>query len=88
MLRASEPCWTRVTADGKVRFAGLLAARDSRIVNALETIEVRAGNAGALEIQANGNEVPPIGPKGQIRTAVITQAGTQVRTPSPDPDFR
>jgi cytoskeletal protein RodZ len=86
-LSATEACWTRVTADGKILFAGLLAAGDSRLINATETVNVRAGNAGALAIKLNGNDVPPIGPKGQIRTVTLTLAGAQVRTPTPDPDF-
>jgi hypothetical protein len=85
LLAASDLCWTRITADGKVLFAGMLNAGESREVDAASVVDVRAGNAGALVVKLNGNEIPPLGPKGQIRTVVLTRDGAQVRTPTPDP---
>lgn len=84
-LTAIEPCWTRIIADGKTLFAGLLAAGEHKTVDANETVTIRAGNAGGLELKLNGDDVPPLGPKGQIRTITLTQAGAQVRTPTPEP---
>ncbi len=83
-ISATEPCWTRVTADSKVVFEGVLAAGDSRSITAAASIIVRAGNSGALAIQLNGKDVPPFGPKGQVRTVVLTPLGSQVRTPTPE----
>jgi cytoskeletal protein RodZ len=85
LLAASEACWTRITADGKVLFAGTLNAGETREINAATVIDLRAGNAGALAVKLNGSDIPPLGPKGQIRTVVLTPEGAQVRTPTPDP---
>lgn len=84
-VEASEPCWTRVTADGKTLFTGILTPGDAKMFDATEKVNIRAGNAGALAIKLNGNDVPAIGPKGQIRIVDLTASGAQVRTPTPDP---
>ena len=84
-LTASAPCWTRIVVDGKTQFAGLLTAGEQRTLEADTNVTIRAGNAGALALKLNGNDVPAIGPKGQIRTVTLTAAGAQVRTPTLDP---
>ena len=84
-VEASEACWARVTVDGKTLFTGTLAPGEPKQFDGTETVQIRAGNAGALAIKLNGNEVPTIGPKGQIRIVELTAAGAQVRTPTPDP---
>jgi cytoskeletal protein RodZ len=85
LLAASDLCWTRITVDGKVLFSGMLNAGESREVNAASVVDVRAGNAGALNVKLNGNDIPPLGPKGQTRTVILTQDGAHVRTPTPEP---
>jgi cytoskeletal protein RodZ len=85
LLAASDSCWTRITADGKVLFAGTLNAGESRQVNAASVVDVRAGNAGALTLKLNGSAVPALGPKGQTRTVILTPDGAHVRTPTPEP---
>ncbi len=84
-VEASEPCWARVMVDGKTQFAGTLTPGDAKRFDAEENVNIRAGNAGALAIKLNGNDVPAIGPKGQIRIVTLTASGAQVRTPTPDP---
>jgi cytoskeletal protein RodZ len=83
-ITAKSACWTRITADGKVLFAGILNAGESRLVNAASEIDLRAGNAAALAVQLNGNEVPPLGPEGQVRTVSLTPAGAHVIAPTPE----
>lgn len=83
VVSADEPCWTQITADGKVLFAGTLGSGETKMVNASAVVSVRAGNAGAIKLKLNGNDVAPIGPKGQIRVVTLTPSGAQVRTPTP-----
>ena len=85
LLAASDRCWTRITADGKVLFEGVLNSGETRQVNAASVVDLRAGNAGALALKLNGSEIPPLGPKGQIRSVVLTSSGAHVLTPIPDP---
>jgi cytoskeletal protein RodZ len=83
VVTADEPCWTQITADGKVLFAGTLGSGETKMVNASAVVSVRAGNAGAIKLKLNGSDVAPIGPKGQIRVVTLTPSGAQVRTPTP-----
>jgi cytoskeletal protein RodZ len=83
-ITARAACWTRITADGKVLFAGILNAGETRLVNAASEINLRAGNAAALAVQLNGNDVPPLGPEGQVRTVSLTPAGVHVIAPTPE----
>jgi cytoskeletal protein RodZ len=85
LLAASDLCWTRITADGKVIFTGILNPGETRQVNAASVVDLRAGNAGGLTVKLNGSDIPPLGPKGQTRTVVLTADGAHVRTPTPDP---
>jgi cytoskeletal protein RodZ len=84
LITAKATCWTRITADGKVLFAGMLNAGETRLVNAASVVSVRAGNAGGLAVKLNGNDVPPLGPEGQVRTVSLTPAGAQVIAPTPE----
>jgi cytoskeletal protein RodZ len=85
LVAASDSCWTRITADGKVLFTGMLNAGESREINAASVVDLRAGNAGALALKLNGSDIPPLGPKGQIRSVILTVDGAHVRTPTPEP---
>lgn len=85
LVAASDACWTRITVDGKVLFTGMLNAGETREVNAASVVDLRAGNAGALALKLNGMDVPPLGPKGQIRSVILNSSGAHVRTPIPDP---
>ena len=80
-ISANDSCWTRVTADGKVLFAGVLKPGETRDIRAATSVTLRVGNAGALSVKLNGAEVQPIGPKGQVRIVDLTAAGAQVKTP-------
>lgn len=88
VLTASEQAWVSVSADGKVTFAGLMQPNERRAINANEKVKIVAGNAGGLEISLNGKAIEPLGPHGQVRTVLLTEAGAYVvpRTPpSPAP---
>ncbi len=83
-LTANDSCWARITVDGKMLFAGTLAAGDTKTLDASSEVTIRAGNAGAIGLKLNGNAVPALGPAGQIRSVTLTKAGAQVRMPSPE----
>lgn len=83
VLSASEPAWVSVTADGKSAYVGVLQANEKKEISASEKVKVVAGNAGGIGISLNGKAIDAIGPKGQVRTVELTQAGAHVipRTP-------
>ena len=46
---------------------------------------MQVGNAGGVEITANGKPVGDIGPKGEVRTIDFTQSGFHIIQPATKP---
>lgn len=61
-----ERCWTQVIADGVLAFEGMLWAGDARSFSAQNSITVRLGNAGAVEVSCNGQDYGYLGDVGQV----------------------
>ena len=91
-IRATEEVWIRVTADGKVAFAGTLRPGQSRAFQGQANMNLLTGNAGGLEPVFNGKPLGPLGPRGQIRVLELTPAEHRILerkpppAPSPAPD--
>ena len=63
-LAFTDKCWLAVYADDVKVYEGMLSAGDSRTFTAAENISVRYGEIAAVEIEVNGQRVPPTGEKG------------------------
>ena len=68
-----EKTWLSVSADGKEIYSGILQTAESKELEGQRTARVRAGNAGGIQVVFNGKTIGPLGPKGQVRTAVFTR---------------
>jgi hypothetical protein len=66
-LKAIEPAWIAISIDGRQTAARLLDAGQMEIIESGGAIRIRLGNAGGVEISANGKPVGPVGAKGQVR---------------------
>lgn len=64
----SDTCWMRVVTDGTIAFEGELAAGEERSFQAQEAIQLRLGNAGAVEVSCNGQSFGYLGGAGQVVT--------------------
>ena len=88
-VAALETVWISATTDGK-KTATVLKPGQSRRFAANERASLFIGNAGGLEIRVNGKPLGPIGPRGQLRTVVITPEGVSITNPrekkEPPPD--
>jgi cytoskeleton protein RodZ len=84
-VRSTSPAWIRVSADGKYVFTGTLQPGQPQAFGAAVALNIRTGNAGALQITYNGNAVPSLGPQGQVRTVEFTPAEFKVLAPAPKP---
>ena len=88
-VAALETVWISATTDGK-KTATVLKPGQSRRFAANERASLFVGNAGGLEIRVNGKPLGPIGPRGQLRTVVITPEGVSITNPrekkEPPPD--
>lgn len=81
---AAEPTWVSVRSEGKLLFAGTLQPKETRLVEAAGTTQLRIGNAGGVEISVNGKPVGPLGPRGQIRIVQISGDSVQITAPAQD----
>ena len=59
----------------KQTFAKLLDTDQTKNIDSAGTVRVRLGNAGGVEITANGKSLGRVGQKGQVRTIEFTLAG-------------
>jgi cytoskeletal protein RodZ len=73
--------WVLVQADGERAFAGILepGAKDSW--TASQRIVLRSGNAGAVRVTLNGEDLGLFGETGQVVEQEWTAAGVPTRTP-------
>lgn len=82
-IEVSEPVWVMASSDGQIQFQTTLQPQQPRVVTAQNVVRLRVGDAGALAVKLNGQPQPPVGPKGQVRTVILTPKGMQVLTPPP-----
>jgi cytoskeletal protein RodZ len=86
-VTATEPVWVRAVSDGKYQFSGTLEANQTRTVDANESVLLRLGNAGSVNIVLNGKPIGAVGPRGQVRNVQLTPGGFQIvaapKSPAP-----
>jgi len=81
-----DGAWVRVWADSKSVIDGLVLQPGTvKTVAAAETVRIRTGNAGSLQVSVNGKPAGPLGPKGQVRVVEITGEGVHILPPPPKP---
>ncbi|MBX5495311.1 MAG: helix-turn-helix domain-containing protein [Bryobacteraceae bacterium] len=78
-VKAVEDTWLSITADGNQVIKRLLPAGESRRIQANEQITMVTGNAGGVQVIANGQPLESIGPRGQVRVVDVTRSGVNVR---------
>jgi len=84
---AVERVFVRISVDGKIVFEGRLAPRESKLFEADDQVTILTGNAAALRITFNGNDLGFMGSVGEVLTRVylITGAATPTATIPPTP---
>lgn len=86
-LSAIEPTWLSIIADGRRAFSGILEAADTKIFEAHENVRIRTGNAGGVNVTLNGKALGAIGPRGQVRTMILTKDAYEILPPEPHMSF-
>ena len=71
-IAAQADCWLMVKADKDVVFERLMRAGEHFSHEALKSVTLSAGNAGALTLTINGKPARPLGTAGQVVTTTIT----------------
>jgi cytoskeletal protein RodZ len=70
-LSTSDECWISVVADSQPAVERLLQAGQAEVVDARQSMVLRAGNAGALNWTINGAVGRPLGSSGQVVTVRV-----------------
>ena len=73
----SNECWVRVVVDGTPAFQGMMTAGQSRSFEAKEKIAFTLGNAGAVEVIVNEQNLGFLGGSGQVIDREFKAPGTQ-----------
>jgi cytoskeleton protein RodZ len=60
------PAWIRVRCDSETVFEKVAPPGFSRTFEASHTVGIRAGDAGAVHVEVNGQDVGPLGDPGQV----------------------
>ena len=77
-LKATEPTWVGVYVDDKLTFAKVMEPAESKTIESSGKIRIRLGNAGGIEIIANGKPVGVVGRKGEARTVEFKTDGFRI----------
>ncbi len=63
---ATEGVWVRVTIDGQLAQEGLLAVGERTLWSGKQSVHIRSGNARALSISINGQNLGPLGTQDEV----------------------
>ncbi|MGI6739951.1 MAG: helix-turn-helix domain-containing protein [Brevefilum sp.] len=77
--------WVQVTSDEEVVFEGRLIPGNAYDYFGQETVEVLTGNAGAIQIYFNDEDIGALGVVGQVSDLIFTQSGLVLPTPTNTP---
>jgi cytoskeleton protein RodZ len=80
-----QQAWVQVTIDGEVIFTGRLLPGNAYDYAAETTLEVLTGNAGALQIYFNDQDIGSAGLIGQVEILVFRDTGLVLPTPTNTP---
>lgn len=79
VIKSKEDCWLRVTADEKVVFQRVLSKGSVERWQADNKIELWVGNAAGIDVELNGQNIGPLGRRGQvIKNIVMTREGVSI----------
>ena len=68
IITAIEECWVHSTADKTDTRQFSLRKGDTFALTFADLLELKLGNAGGVRLRYDGNELPPPGTSGQVRT--------------------
>ena len=75
VIQARKESWITITADGKPIASELMTSGTERTVRGSKQVVVKAGNAGAIEFQFNGQKFPAAGAYGEVKTVTFGPNG-------------
>src|SRR5579862_2973917 len=85
---ATDRSWVRVVSDGSVVFEGFVSAGDHQVWEGKHQVSLRVGNASALDLSVNGQNVGRLGNPGDVVERTFTSGapgGTAPAAPTAPP---
>ena len=79
----TERCWTEVSVDGKSVFEGIIEKGKTENWQGKESVVVRAGNAGALDVTCNGKKLGKFGDNGEVVERRFTKTTKELKDTLP-----
>ena len=80
-----QSTWVQITTDGEVSYVGRLIVGNVYDYSGDNTVEIRTGNAGALQIFFNDQDIGSPGLIGQVVNLIFTESGLVQPTPTNTP---
>ncbi len=71
-VSAVDASWVAVYRDGQKVWEAELQPGESRTITGTHSVAVRAGNAAGVVLTLNGETLPPLGRKGEVKTVTYT----------------
>lgn len=78
-----QRAWITVEVDGEQAFSGQVEPGDVLSYEASQELRLLAGNGSALEVNYNGQDLGPIGERGEVVERIFTVSGQITPTPTP-----
>ncbi len=72
LIEARQDCWLNVVVDGETVFTKTLRVGEKQEFEGKQSISIKAGNAGGIDITYNGKKVEPIGNYGEVKETEFT----------------
>ena len=77
--------WVQVTVDDQVVFQGRLIPGNAYDFSGQDQVDILIGNAGALQILFNDQDIGSVGLPGQVVNLIFTDTGLVLPPPTPTP---
>ncbi|TDA69475.1 MAG: helix-turn-helix domain-containing protein [Clostridia bacterium] len=77
VLVKERECWMEVRVDGRLEFSGILRAGEGQTFAGEQEVNIKFGDAGAVEVRQNGSPAGPMGARGQVVTWSFTPEGAR-----------
>ena len=74
IITATDECWVHSSADKTDTRQFSLHKGDTFALTFNKSLELKLGNAGGVRLRYNGQDLPPVGQNGQVRTLVFPPA--------------
>jgi len=88
VAKFTDKCWTQVVADGKTVYEGTIESGKTETWKGKEKVVITAGNAGAVEMKVNGQDMGKAGDIGQVVEKTFTSDNANKPAPADKKDSK